>query len=185
MRALARFPRFSEFAAMSLQSFFSFVTFRKARTHQERWEQLLLRESFRYGLEMYWQLTKVFGIAWVQNCVVFWLFAMVMMQLLSPAPWHWPSAGQFKMLWFVASAAFVFAFPISVVVSYVAKIIWLPAIFLNPVAHLAFMRLDDISILALVRQFRGAVRVRAMDALIREIKSGEMPFVDEHGNPIR
>ncbi len=47
------------------------------------------------------------------------------------------------------------------------------------------MRLDDISILALVRQFRGAVRVRAMDALIREIKSGEMPFVDEHGNPVR
>ncbi len=102
---------------MSLQSFFSFFTFRKARTHQERWEQLLLRESFRYGFEMYWQLTKVFGIAWVRNCVVFWLFAMVTMQLLSPAPWHWPSAGQFKMLWFVASAAFVFAFPISVVLN--------------------------------------------------------------------
>jgi len=60
----------------------SFLTFRKAQTHKERWDQLLVRESLRYGPELYWQLTKTFGIAWVRNCVIFWLFAMFTLQLI-------------------------------------------------------------------------------------------------------
>lgn len=155
----------------------SFLTFRKAQTHKERWDQLLVRESLRYGPELYWQLTKTFGIAWVRNCVIFWLFAMFTLQLFSSAPWHLPSAASFRMLAFVSGWLFVLAFPVSLVMSYLAKILYLPAIFMNPVSHLVFMRVDDISVLALVEQFRGVVRIRAMDALIREIESGEQPFV--------
>lgn len=143
-----------------LKDWFQFPT---PKNDRERYEQLIVSESFRFFKELNWERTKQYGF-WM---VKLWTVVAVIMMYNQPANYSWSLFDCFYF-WFVCSVGFfILAWPSVFLFSLLTYYFRLPLLFLNPLCWVAMnwygYRFEDD-----IQFFRRVVIIRAQDKLLLE-----------------
>ena len=141
------------------------LKFPVAKNDKERYEQLILEESFRMMWRINWERTKQYGFWMVKLWTVVAIIIFYGVSEHSSHSWPWYS---FLWFWFVCSAGFfILSWPSVLCFSLLSYYFRLPLLFLNPLCWVAMgiygYRFEDD-----IHYFRRIVPIRAQDRLLLE-----------------